>query len=327
MTDEFTPEQTKALDKIEKLLRLAAKNNSPEEAAAAAARAQDLLAAYNLSADSVGKAGASADQRREQKVIRGGMYQYQRDVWRAISELNFCIYWTIEHYFPRTIRRRDYYGRMQDVIVDGKEFRHTVVGKVINVKATTFMADYLHQTIERLVKERYPLNSQRFLREAVALREGIADEVTSRLRLKREERIAEEQRRADEELKRKGVSTATALTLGSLTQQEADANIDFLYGEGYSAKRRAERAENARRQKEAEEAYTKWAAENPEEARKAEKEAEKASKKSRGGRSSYKITGSDRRYSSGSYWEGRDLGKKIGLDPQTRESAKPRALT
>lgn len=93
MTDEeFSPEQLSALEKIEKLFRLAAKNTSPEEAATATAKAQELLTLYNLDSDSVGKTGASADQRREQKVIKGGMYAYQRTLWYQIAKLNFCMY-------------------------------------------------------------------------------------------------------------------------------------------------------------------------------------------------------------------------------------------
>jgi len=327
MSEEFTPEQLKALDKIEKLMRLAAKNTSAEEAASAMARAQELLAAYNLSEESVGKTGATADQAREQKVIKGGFYQFQRDLWRAIAELNFCMYWTIEHKFPRMRRRRQSDGSLREVWSNGKEHRHTVVGKRINVKATMFMAEYLQSTIERLVKDRYPLSSQRFMSEAIAFREGIADEVASRLRTKRRDKIKEEERRREEELKRNGVSTSQALTLGSLAQQEADANADFVMGEeGYSARKRAERAEQARRQKEAEEAYTRWAAANPEEAAKLEKEQAKARKGRSRSYGSYRQTGSDRRYNMSTYWQGRDEGKNIGLDPQTKEAAKPLAI-
>ena len=53
--EEFSPEQLSALEKIEKLFRLAAKNTSPEEAATATAKAQELLTLYNLDSDSVGK--------------------------------------------------------------------------------------------------------------------------------------------------------------------------------------------------------------------------------------------------------------------------------
>lgn len=330
--DEFSPEQLKALDTIEKLLRLAAKNNNAEEAAAAAGKAQELLALYNLDVDSVGKTGSSGDQRREQKVIKGGMYTYQRELWSQIAKLNFCMYWTIEHCFIRTIRRRHWSGEMRDVKVDGKEFRHTLVGKRMNVKATLMMAEYLQGAIERLVKERYPQNSQRFMREAIAYREGMADELYWRLAEKRKQMVEDMERRKQEELLRNGVSTSNALTLGSLAEQEEDANNDFLHGEGWSAKQRARRAEAAAAQRRAEEEYTRWAEAHPEEARKEEekraKERKKNSSRWSGGRGSRGgMMAQDKRSQSSEYWQGRDKGKTIGLDPQTSSSAKAKLLT
>lgn len=221
---------------------------------------------------------------------------------------------------------------MREVVVDGKEFRHTLVGKRINVKATLMMAEYLMGAIERLVKDRYPQNSQRFMREAIAYREGMADELYWRLKERRDKMIEDMERRKQEELLRNGVSTSNALTIGSLTEQEEDANNDFLHGDGWSARQRARRAENARKQKEAEEAYTAWAAANPEEARKEEKKLEKERKRrsgrfsggrgSRGG-----STAAERRQSSSEYWQGRDKGKTIGLDPQTSSSPSVKRLT
>lgn len=258
MSDQLDEDQLKALEKVEKLMRLAARNSSPEEAAAATAKYQELLVAYNLDVSQVGQHGASADQKREQQRIKGGMYTWQRSLWYQISKLNFCLYWTIEHYVEREIRRRHWSGEMRTVRVDGKEFRHTIVGRSINVRGTITMGEYLEQTIERLVKERYPLNSQRFMREAVAFREGIADTVYWKLEERRRDLVQQEERRRADDLARRGVSTSNALTIGSLSQQEEDANQDFLYGEGFSARQRANRAERAEAARRAEEEYTKW---------------------------------------------------------------------
>jgi hypothetical protein len=321
MTDsqEFTPEQTAVLEKVEKLLRLAARNTSPEEAASATAKAQDLLLAYNLDVEAVGKGGTASEARRERQAIKGGMYQYQRELWSAVARLNFCMYWTITHHIEREVRRRGWDGEMRTRIVDGHEYRHTLVGKRVSVRLTVAMGTYLEQTIERLVKERYPQNSQRFMREAVAYREGIADELYMRLQERREKRIEDEERRRREASERAGVSTSTALTIGDLEQQERDANNDFRRGveEGTTARERAERAQ---RMREAEEAYTRWAEANPEEARRQAEEARKARRKyhrgggpgSRGGE-----TARDKRTSLGEYWSGRDKGREIGIDPQT----------
>lgn len=333
MSQEFNDEELKVLEKVEKLLRLAAKNSSPEEAASANAKAQELLVAYNLSVDSVGKTGATGEAKREQQVIRGGMYQYQRDLWRQIAKLNFCLYWTIEHKFDRTIRRRHWSGEMRNVIVDGKEFRHTVIGKRLNVKSTMMMADYLQSTIERLVKERYPDNSQRFMSEAIAYREGMVYELEWRLAEKRKMLIDEEERRMRAEFERKGVSTSQALTIGSLSQQEDDANQDFIHGEGYSARLRAERAARAEAYRKAEEEYTKWAAENPEEARKEQKAAEERRKQANKGRRYSGGQGSrggqspaDRRMGTSAFRQGQDEGRKIGLDVQASAAPTPKAL-
>lgn len=316
---ELDKEQLAVLEKVEKLLRLAARNTSAEEAASASAKAQELLVAYNLSVADVGRHGASADQKREQQVIRGGMYAWQREMWRKVAELNFCLYWCIEHHFDREIRRRHWSGEMRTVTVDGKEFRHTVVGRVVNVRSTIMMAQYLEQSIERLVKERYPLNSQRFMREAVSYREGMADSVYWRLDDKRKTLKEQEERRRRDEAARSGVSTSNALTIGSLEEQEDDANWDVVYGEGWSAKQRAERARRAEARRIADEEYTRWAAANPEEAAKEAAKRRKEARRrgrprgagSRGGESAR-----ERRSRSGEYWQGRDKGETISIDQQ-----------
>lgn len=318
MDQEFTPEQVKALETIEKLMRLADKNPSTEEAMAAAAKAQELLLAYNLEQSHVGKAGASSDSIREQQKIKGGMYKYQRYLWHAICKLNFCHYFTTEVAVKRTYSGRTFWG---------KEFQHVVIGRRINVKASLMMADYLQGAIERLVAERYPQNSQRFMREAIAFREGAADNIYWRLLEKRAQMVKDEEERIARDLARRGVSTAQALTIGTLTQQEEDANMDFIYGEGYSARKRARRAELDRQQKEAEEAYTRWAAANPEEARKEEQKREEAQKKRRDRKTKVGRSAEDRRMSSSAYWQGNDAGAQIGLDPQTSAAPKPKAIT
>lgn len=326
MTQELDEDQLKALEKVEKLMRLAAKNTSPEEAASATAKYQELLVAYNLDMSQVGKHGAAADQRREQQVIRGGMYTWQREMWSQVARLNFCLYWCIEHQFDREIRRRHWSGEMQTRTVRGKEFRHTVVGKAINVRATLTMTSYLEQAIERLVKERYPLNSQRFMREAVAYREGIADTIYWKLDKRRRTLIEQEERRQADELARRGVSTSNALTIGSLVEQENDANNDFLHGEGWSARQRAARAERAERMRRAEEEYTRWAEAHPEEAAREAKAARKRARgRSGGGQGSRGgQTARDRRTGSSEYWQGRDRGESISLDQQMDKRSQER---
>lgn len=310
-------EQLKIIEKVEKLFRLASKNPNPEEAASAMAKAQELLVAYNLSADVVGQTGASADAIREKQQILGGMYKYQRYLWSAVAELNFCLYWTVQKYTERNTRTKAWDGTVRHGKVPYMRNQHVIVGKRINARLTMTMGQYLQQTIERLVKERFPQNSQRFLSDAVALREGIADELYWRIKEKRRRLIAEEEERRLRTAKDAGVSTSQALSIGSLTEQEEDANNDFLHGEGYSARQRAARVARAEARRQAEEEYTRWAAENPEEAAKEEKAARKRRRSSGGPGSRGGQTAEEKRQGSSAYWQGREMGKKVGLDPQT----------
>lgn len=330
---ELSPEAQAAAAKAQKLLKLAAGRTTPEEAASATAKAMELLAAYNLTMAQAEQAGSDSGK-REQARVRGGMYQYQQDLWRAIAELNFCLYWRQRHYLRRTLRRRAWDGQMESYELDGYEFRHTLVGRVLNVTMTRNMGQYLEEAIERLVKERFPLNSQRFERDAVSFREGIASELVCRLRDRRIRVLQEERERAAKAAA--GNVTAQALTLGSLAQREREANADFLYGEGWSAKQAAERARQAAAARAAEEAYTKWAAENPEEAAKEEARAEAEARKRDSRRRTSGIrhrtarpTAAEQRSWSPYYRQGVEASAKISLDPQaeSRQSDSKRRLT
>jgi hypothetical protein len=321
MNDELDADQLKIIERVEKLMRLATKNPNAEEAASAAAKAQELLVAYNLSAELVGNAGSSADAKREKQKIAGGMYQYQRELWYAVASLNFCLHFTRQERDDCVRIRKNWDGSRSKYTKTYWRHRHVIIGKRINARLTITMGQYLEQAIERLVKERYPLNSQRFLSEAVAFREGIADELYWRLLERRKALVAEEEARRNRSAQDAGYSVSQALTIGSLTQQEEDANYDVMYGEGWSAKQRAKRAERARVEAEADAAWTAWASAHPEEAAAEEVRRRKEAKRhaprgggpgSRGGQ-----TGQQKRQSSSEYWQGRDVGKKVGLEPQT----------
>jgi hypothetical protein len=322
--DELAPfdeEQQKVIGRVEKLLRLAARNPNPEEAAAATAKAQELLAAYNLDASMLSP-DEDKSAVREKMKLKGGMYQYQRDLYRAVAQLNFCIYWTLMDVSWVERNKVDKWtGEKVKRHMLSRTFQHYIVGRLVNTRSTRMMAEYLRQAIERLVNERYS-NQQRWGKDAVAYREGIADVVVNRLHAKRMDMEREEARKRREAAANSGVSTATALTLAAFSKQEHDANMDAIYGEGYSARRAAERAERARLSKEAEEAYTKWAAANPEEARKEEqkREAERRKAQQRYKRRAWTApTGRDARANASSYWEGRAVGETLSIDPQVSD--------
>lgn len=143
--------------------------------------------------------------------------------------------------------------------------------------------------------------------------------------------MAEERRKklAEEALRTagmsEGASSGTALTIASVRQTERDANMDFLYGEGWSARQRQEREDRARAEREAEAEYTAWAAANPEEAA---KEAEKARKEERrrsqrqANRPYREPKGRDEDW--GAFSAGEKVGRDVGLDPQAQDRRQAR---
>ena len=192
------------------------------------------------------------------------------------------------------------------------------------------MAEYLEQAIERLLRERLGdqpgankayVTKMLFSRWAVSFREGAAASVIEKVYERRRHLLNEETRKRHEaekrarEAGRDGVSTATALTLHTYIDQETDANMDFLYGEGWSAKQALARAERARKKKEADDAYTAWALANPEEAAKEEAKRKEEERKRSNRRS--RSFSSCKQYDASAYYSGVDAGKKISLDQQT----------
>lgn len=267
------------LDKVEKLLRLAAVNPNESEAAAAAAKAQDLLAAYNLDMSAVEERGS--DGKRLKEEFEGGRHEWQQDLWRAVARLNFCLY------FAQTLFVESPLGKSRDIVTDENgrkrfatgvyQYRHTVVGKKVNVIATRTMATYLEGVCDRIVKERVRDNNERPNgRWANSFRSGITEKVVLKIYERRRELISAEEAKIFEAQKRAAearagsLSDSTALTISTYTAQEHDANIDFFHGEGTSAKWAAERAAQAAADRAADEAYTQWAAAHPKEAAKEE---------------------------------------------------------
>jgi hypothetical protein len=328
----ITDEQRRGLDTVEKLLRLAGKNSNEHEAAAATAKAMAMLADLNLTLASVDESGEGGGRRAEEKLV-GGFYEFERDLWASIAELNFCLCWHQKSW----VKRPPTNARKAQMIQD--PFRRThilrgqfkVIGRMHNIAATRGMTEYLLGTIERLTRQRLhedgvteKVNTQLRSRWAVSFREGIAERIAEKLWDRRQEQIADERRAAREAEERRGreadmagASTETAITLSSLRKTEEYANIDFVMGEGWSAERRYKRAEAARREKEAREEYTRWAAAHPEEAKKQEEERRKAERK-RSSRS-YGSAPREKERDWGAYRAGREVGESVGIDRQAPE--------
>jgi hypothetical protein len=318
MTEQESME--KVVERIQKLLNLAAKNPNEAEAAAAASKAQELLTRYNLDVATV-ENESGRDGKREQAAVDGGFLQHQRDLWKSVAQLNFCFHWTQRQWVDVPGKKWGYR--------DGKYVRrHVVVGRTVNVKTTQAMASYLQNVVERLTRERIKgTEISRLSNWAVSYRKGITKRIIEKVEDRREKLLAAEAadlRRRQHAAAREGTSTATALTVALHAQNEHAANYDFLYGEGAWASIQADRAERARRRREEHEAYTKWAKENPEEA-KAKREEEEAREK----RNASRRTGR-RRWGGGerdgtdysAYYSGYDDAKDVSIDQQVDGSAK-----
>lgn len=306
------------LQQIQKLLNLANKNDNPNEAASAASKAQALMEEWNLTVAAVEDASLS-DGKREDAKVGVGFYKWQRWLWRSVAELNFCLYFLTEIWDPDKLSaRRDWNGH---VIKGVYVKRHRLVGRVVNVQTTRYMAQYLEKAIEDAVNERTRgLNTQRFSNWAVSFRTGAAAHLVERLEARRRERVKE----AAETLKKAGHSTSTALTIKDVEDRELEANQDFLYGEGFTANRAAQRAAAAEECRLEQEARTRWAAEHPEEAAAEEaarrEEYEKWHKRyARSSRARYRSAPVDNiDYSA--FNSGHDHASKISLDPQVGDA-------
>ena len=327
---ELNDEQRKVLDKVEKLLRLAGGTTSEEEAASAAAKAQDLLTAYNMDMSVVGS--ASNDEKREKTSFEGGFYEYERDLWAWVADVCYCIYWTQNVTVERSAAEQSIARVAAYKNAYKRRFRtskqHKVIGRKVSVITATNMVNYLMETIERLAKEYLlqhleegeSLSGALRSRRAVSFREGCAASIIRKLRDKRIEQREAEAAKASAAAERAaaaGTSSSRSMTLAELHDSERDANMDVLYGVGYSARTRAERAEREAKLVAAEAELVEWAKAHPEEAAKKAKEKEIEDAKAR---KRYTRTYVEKLKDWSAYDAGRERGKHVGLDPQVDAS-------
>jgi hypothetical protein len=343
MTDET---DQRVIDQVEKLLRVASKAGTPEEAAAFSAKANALMAEYNLTMSTIEeKSSDGLKTKRLDEQVGGGLYKFERRLWRSIARLNFCMYFTLV--VPTKEGSRKFKR--------GRKYthEHRLVGRAVNVIATKNLADYLLGKIRDLCKERLTTVSGAGVTSgdqtvawtsswAIAFREGVADEIIEKIEERRSAQEKAEERKARQAAKaaeRAGHSVSTALTLTDVKEREHVANYDFIHGEGAWARKQAlaeeqrrEEEEEERKQAlaeaEAERVYVEWAAANPEEARKMEEEARKKERRHEAardrrmangggwGRYSMRESARDRRRGSSAYYAGRDAGSGVSIDQQ-----------
>jgi hypothetical protein len=288
------------LSKVQKLLALAGNNPSEAEAAAAMERAQELLAKYNLTMaqldESVkSKGGSVAEAKRtKEKVERSAMFKFQRAIWAALAETNFCVYWSQKVFHSSGIYSTHH---------------HYLIGREENVVTVKVMGEYLEKTINRLC----PYKSGK---DVHLWKEGCAERICERLRAKRREMERANQPTA--------TSDSTAVVLASVYTNEDHANHLFQYGPGseswcpcrtcrerrwaeYQARQAAmpredlpavveDRETPAQRRKREEANERRWERQQQQWRREQEREAER--------------TGSE------AYQAGRAKGNEIGIDSQ-----------
>lgn len=321
---ELSREALAVIEKVKKLLALATSSNE-HEAALASSKAAELLAAYNLDMRTVSAPEANSGERTDQKR-KGGLYQWQRDLWDAVARLNFCMYWGIKG------------------LAKGSSYQHRVLGSTANVVTTELMAEYLQSTVERLAqqwaKERlYNV----FAREAIAYREGCADRLVQRMNEIRWKRRREAEKKQAEEKARSShpsYAPSNALTILEVVQSEEDFNNDYLRGwePGTSARmRHQEKLRREKAQREADEALAaRDAAEAADPSLKEARLAKEAAARAADAAYWAKFSGKGRAYREraetarekrqrlSSYRTGYDKGADIGLDRQVGNKGAPK---
>lgn len=329
-TTQITPEQrADILRKLSKLMNT--KGTTEAEASARVGKAQALLAQYNLTMDDVEREGDGSGRRADEK-LRGGFYQWERDLWEAVAELNFCWYmrwWNYVDAKPRRYRVSLYSnaydaGEVREVHGQKKVYQHRLIGRVVNIAQTKAMAGYLMQVTNRLTMERlHGDNSQGLSKWAISFREGITARVVEKLQDRRRQALREEEERvrAARKMAMEGASTETGLTLATLTKRESEANADFVFGEGWSAKKAAERANRAAWRKMSEDQRTQMAADNPEEARRqAERDRDEERAAKRPYRGGWGGGSTERVKDMGAFRAGYEAGERVSIDQQAGDT-------
>lgn len=339
--NELDEGQLAVISKVEKLLRLAGSNPNEAEAAAATAKAMELLAAYNLDLGMVGE-NSEKDTKREELAAKGGAYVYQRELWGSVAKLNFCLYWNQRKRVIYHLKTRDWVRH---------QYHHFFVGRSVNVVLTKTMSEYLEGAIERIMRERLvqkvfghgttlPISeipsTELFSSWAVSYRTGAADRVIEKIEDRRRAMAEEEAtkaRAAQHAAERAGVSTSTAVTIGSFTKSEREANNEFRFDQKYGkgawakavAREAAERVRQAEANRKAEEEWTRWAAAHPEEAKKEaerERKAYEASlRRANKPRATRERKEKPKAKDASAYWSGYDAGAAISIEPQVKDGA------
>ncbi len=225
-----TPTTHDVIRKIQKLLAKGSDSRlsgGEAEAASYMEMAQSLLAKYNLDfamvQDAAVEGGTVApppEAREKTRVSRSAQYRWQRDIWKAIAEANFCWHSIVEVFDGKR-------GKGTSKV---RVKRHMILGTTSNVAAVRLMGEYLEDTMERILPF---ANRERLSRSAISWKSGCADRLIERIRAQAEDR------------KQAGDAGAgcTGLVLRSVYDREYAANYDVVHGTGMWAQRQIRDAE------------------------------------------------------------------------------------
>lgn len=308
----MTEQQTSIIDKIKKLFAMGNRatnhdgSSNEAEASAAMAKAQELLAKYNLDLkmvqDQVKTVGQEevVGKREKTQINKSAMYKWQKEFWAGLAEANFCWHWIVE---VREDIKNSWKVR--------KVKRHVILGSEANVIAVQMMGEYLCETIERLLP--YP-NVERLSKAAISWREGCAERLIERIKENAE-------RMKNEGVKSEG-SSSTALAVRDMVQAEYAANFDAAIGKGSHARMLKREAdwEAGRAKREAERAAQALTvkAETPAEMRKRQ-EREKKEQAKWHRRWAREQEREAERLDYRAYSAGRTKGNTVSLDDQLKK--------
>jgi hypothetical protein len=206
--------ENKIIDRVRKLMALAADGSGATEAEAstAAAMAAAIMEEHGLAMAAVVAGGGQGEGRTSENVVGGAFFNYQTELMEAVAESCFC-------FVEVTGKLR---GR--HVVRDG--FR--IIGRVSAVASTQVLFDYLDGTIMRLCREAKPEVPKWF-------RRGMAERIGERLKQRHAEKLAEQEAAAKAQRDAaaaagSGNGTALTVTLVDYQQDERDLNEDLRRG-------------------------------------------------------------------------------------------------
>ena len=133
-------DKSKIIDKIQKLLALS-KSPNEHEAALAAAKAQELLATYNIDVTEIEAEEAKTSV--TQDAVTSRRRAWQRVVRAAAAKMYFCEYY-YTNYEAEALHRKQ--GVAQYDL-------HFYVGEPHNIAVAKMMSEYLVTTVWRLARE------------------------------------------------------------------------------------------------------------------------------------------------------------------------------